>query len=74
VAAQRWCARTIQAHIRFGCAHDGVVVFDDVDDGANALTVGWAMAEWFTGVRVSAADLEAVADAPSYRARSLVYP
>jgi hypothetical protein len=50
------------------------VVFDDVDDGANALTVGWAMAEWFTGVRVSAADLEAVADAPSYRARSLVYP
>ena len=42
--------------------------------GRDALTVGWAMAESFTGVRVSAADLEVLAEAPSYRARSLVYP
>ena len=44
------------------------------DDGADARIVGLAMAESFTGVRVAASDLEALAEAPSYRARTLALP
>ncbi|SDC36838.1 DUF6461 domain-containing protein [Nocardioides lianchengensis] len=94
----------IQAHVRFGCARDGEVVFDDdeylflddpspvpaelrplfdlawvdpededAEDDADAVAVGLAMAEVVTGLRLTAEDLQRVADSGYRLAPSLVY-
>jgi hypothetical protein len=94
----------IQAHLRFGCARDGELVFDDdefmyvddptrmpaelkplfdtvwtdgeqePDEDVEPLAVALAMAETFTGLRVSAEDWQLVADSGYRIAPSLVYP
>ncbi len=94
----------IQGRVRFGCARDGAVVFDDdeyifIDDpevvpeelralfdlaweGESAgaakdidpVTVGLAMAEVYTDIRITADNLDRLVDSPSYLTPALAYP